>query len=170
MSLPSIPRLLPPLPKLDPSRLLHFPNSSDISLLPIDRSMIYLKLMRNYITSSMLSSLSTSPTTILKKFESDRSNLLIASSNSPSTKGSNNKSNLWCEKNADENYDHEPLLLHPPHGTPQDPLNPIDKILHLYNDMWTSTTHGMSKTTVRGLLFGYVTPWVTLSNTKPFYL
>ncbi len=23
---------------------------------------------------------------------------------------------------------------------------------------------------VRGLLFGYVTPWVTLSNTKPFYL
>ncbi len=73
--------------------------------------MIYSKLTKNYIAWSMLSSLSTSPTAVLTKFESDRNNLLTASSNSPSTKGLNNESNPWCEKNADENCDLEPLLL-----------------------------------------------------------
>ncbi len=140
-------RLLPPLPKLKPSMLCIL-NSQSISLLPTTNCMLYSKTMRNYITWSILSRLSTSPTTVLKKFEFEKNNLSTASFNSPSTRDSNNVSSPWYKKYADENLHHdEHIHPRPLHGIPQDPLDPIDKILHLYNNMWTSTTHGMNRMT-----------------------
>ena len=82
----------------------------------------------------MLLSLLTSPTTVLKKFKSDRNNLPTASSNLPSIRDSNNESNLWCKKYADKNLhldEYTPSLPLP--GTPQDPEDPVDEILRLYN-------------------------------------
>ena len=129
-------RSLPPLPKLEPSMLLHIPNSSNIFILPTNDYTLYLKTTRNYIASSILSSLSTSPTTILKKFESDKNNLRIVSFNSPSIKGSNNELNPWYEKYVNESHhlDNEEVPPRPPHGIPQDPLDPINEILLLYSD------------------------------------
>ena len=102
MNPPSIPQSLPPLLKLDPSRLLHILNSKSSFSLPTTDSMLYSKTMRNFIALSILSNLSTSPTTVSKKFESNRNNLLLASSNLPSTKDSSNVSNLWYEKYANK--------------------------------------------------------------------
>ncbi len=117
------------------------PNSSNTLLLPTTDCILYSKMMRNFITWSMLSNLSTSPTTVLKKFTFDKNSLFTVSSNSPFTKGSNNELNPLHEKYAEEH-----ILLRPLPGTPQDPLDPIDKILLLYNDMCTSTTHGTYRT------------------------
>ncbi len=92
--------------------------------------------MRNYIASSMLSSLLTSPTNVLTKFESDKNNLHIVNSNLPSTKDSNNELELLYVKYVDENPPlEEHIPLRPLHGIPQDLPDPIDKILLLYSNM-----------------------------------
>ena len=98
--------------------------------------MLYSKMTRNYITWSMLSSLSTNPTNVLKKFVFDKNNLLIVNSNSPLIRDSNNESNLWYERYADESpLPDEHILLRPLPGTPQNPEDPVDEILRLYSDM-----------------------------------
>ena len=58
------------------------------------------------------------------------------------------RSNLWYERYANESpLPDEHIHLRPLHGTPQDPEDPVDEILRLYSDMWTSTTHGTCRTT-----------------------
>ena len=136
----SLPKVTSTLLKLKPSMLLRIPNSPNTLLLPITDCILYLKTTRNYIALSMLLSLSTSPTTVLKKFESDKNSLLIVNSNSPSIRDSNNVSDLWCERYVDENIHlNKHIPPRPLHGIPQDPLDPIDEILHLYNNIVRAT-------------------------------
>ncbi len=70
------------------------PNSQNSFLLPTTDSILYLKTTRNYIAWSMLSSLSTSQTTVLRKFESNKNNLPTASFSSPLIRDFNNKKKI----------------------------------------------------------------------------
>ena len=136
MNLPSTPQSLPPLPQLDPSKLLRFPNSLNTLLLPTNDCILYSRLTKNYIAWSMLSNLLTSPTNVLKKFEFDKNNSHTVSSNLHWTKDSNVTLGVSLKRYVYENLHHDELTPPQPlHGDPQNPHDPINEILRLYSDM-----------------------------------
>ena len=95
----------------------------------------------------MLSSLSTNPTNILRKFEFDKNNSHTASSNLHWTKDSNVTLGVSHERYVYENLHHNGLIPpRPHHGDPQDLLNPslvqryvdIDDAWNVQNDAYVA--------------------------------